>query len=147
MNSMEQDDSYDSNSNRSARCDEGGAAGQFEPSVKLAEKMQKLAKWRIDPSLITFFKHPAELHGGHAMLWSPFNKSGELSEKIRIETLGRREAGFLVELSHANIIKLEGFVEDASKGIVWLVFPWEVNGNLRDFVATQDWEIPERISL
>ncbi|KIO18584.1 hypothetical protein M407DRAFT_83778, partial [Tulasnella calospora MUT 4182] len=58
-----------------------------------------------------------------------------------------REARFLVELSHPNIVKLEGFVEDLSDGVIWLVFPWEANGNLRDFVASQDWEIPEQISL
>ncbi|KAG8911189.1 hypothetical protein FRC01_005865 [Tulasnella sp. 417] len=57
------------------------------------------------------------------------------------------EAGFLVELSHENVVALQGFVEDVSEGIVWLVFPWESNGNLRDFVASRDWEIPERIWL
>ncbi|KIO33114.1 hypothetical protein M407DRAFT_43621, partial [Tulasnella calospora MUT 4182] len=58
-----------------------------------------------------------------------------------------REAGFLVKLSHLNIVGLEGFVEDVSEGIIWLVFSWEANGNLRDFIASQDWEIPERIRL
>ncbi|KIO17636.1 hypothetical protein M407DRAFT_58798, partial [Tulasnella calospora MUT 4182] len=58
-----------------------------------------------------------------------------------------REAEFLVKLSHENIIKLEGFVEDVSKQMIWLVFPWEDNGTLKDFVTATDWEIPERISL
>ncbi|KIO21758.1 hypothetical protein M407DRAFT_80000, partial [Tulasnella calospora MUT 4182] len=58
-----------------------------------------------------------------------------------------REAGFLVKLSHPNIIKLDGFVEDISKDMIWLVFPWEEHGSLRDFVASADWEIPERIWL
>ncbi|KIO31387.1 hypothetical protein M407DRAFT_219739, partial [Tulasnella calospora MUT 4182] len=31
--------------------------------------------------------------------------------------------------------------------MIWLVFPWEDNGTLKDFVAAADWEIPERISL
>ena len=53
----------------------------------------------------------------------------------------------MVELSHPNIVELEGFVEDASKHMIWLVFPWEENGNLRDFLASGEWEIPERISL
>ncbi|KIO24151.1 hypothetical protein M407DRAFT_26426 [Tulasnella calospora MUT 4182] len=30
---------------------------------------------------------------------------------------------------------------------MWLIFPWEEHGNLKDFVALRDWEIPERISL
>ncbi|KAG9020083.1 hypothetical protein FS837_008605, partial [Tulasnella sp. UAMH 9824] len=156
MSSMQKDDSYDANSNRSSGCDKGGAPGQFQPSVKLAEKMQKLAKWRIDPSLIDFPKGAPELHGGHAtvsraMLRSSSSNSGDFGKADNHSDAGSkltlREAGFLVELSHANIIKLEGLVEDVSKGIVWLVFPWEGNGNLRDFIASQDWEIPERIWL
>ncbi|KIO19749.1 hypothetical protein M407DRAFT_48863, partial [Tulasnella calospora MUT 4182] len=58
-----------------------------------------------------------------------------------------REAEILVRLSHSNVIRLEGFVEDVSKDVIWLVFPWESKGNLRDFLASQEWEIPERISL
>ncbi|KIO26920.1 hypothetical protein M407DRAFT_23857, partial [Tulasnella calospora MUT 4182] len=29
----------------------------------------------------------------------------------------------------------------------WLIFPWEANGTLKDFVALRNWEIPERIWL
>ncbi|KAG9038128.1 hypothetical protein FS837_001297, partial [Tulasnella sp. UAMH 9824] len=85
MSSTQQDDIYDGNYSRSSGCDEGGASGQFQPSAKLAEKMQKLAKWRIDPSLIDFPKDTPELHGGHATvsratLRSSFSKSGDSSE-------------------------------------------------------------------
>ncbi|KIO16363.1 hypothetical protein M407DRAFT_86092, partial [Tulasnella calospora MUT 4182] len=58
-----------------------------------------------------------------------------------------RESKVVLELSHPNIVKLEGFVADLSKNVVWLVFPWEENGNLKDFLAAGDWEVPERISL
>ncbi|KAG8930458.1 hypothetical protein FRC01_002740 [Tulasnella sp. 417] len=51
------------------------------------------------------------------------------------------------KLSHPNILKLEGFVEDLSSHKVWLLFPWEEHGNLRDFLASGEWEIPERLSL
>ncbi|KAG8971533.1 Leucine-rich repeat serine/threonine-protein kinase 2 [Tulasnella sp. 425] len=61
--------------------------------------------------------------------------------------LALRETEFLVELSHPNVVELKGFVEDLSKNIIWLVFSWADNGNLKDFVASRDWEIPERISL
>ncbi|KAG8918534.1 hypothetical protein FRC01_001807 [Tulasnella sp. 417] len=73
---------------------------------------------------------------------SPRRSSG-----LSLPQLMLREAGFLAELSHPNVIKFEGFVEDISKNRIWLIFPWEVNGNLRDFVASADWKIPERISL
>ncbi|KAG9022575.1 hypothetical protein FS837_006285 [Tulasnella sp. UAMH 9824] len=75
-------------------------------------------------------------------------KKMKLSNDIaQILKLTLREAEFLVELSHPNIITLDGFVEDIPNNKIWLVFPWEDNGSLRQFVASADWEIPERISL
>ncbi|KAG8915243.1 Receptor-interacting serine/threonine-protein kinase 2 [Tulasnella sp. 408] len=71
--------------------------------------------------------------------------SGDTIERILGLTL--READFLAELANENVISFEGFVEDLSNNIIWLVFPWEDNGNLRDFVASADWAIPERIWL
>lgn len=73
--------------------------------------------------------------------------SAMLCKGLKSVQLTIREAEFLAEMSHANIIYLEGFVEDASNEIIWLVFPWADNGNLKDFIALQYWEIPERISL
>ncbi|KAG8963183.1 hypothetical protein FRC00_007467 [Tulasnella sp. 408] len=75
-------------------------------------------------------------------------KKIKMSEDIaRMLRLTLREAEFLVELSHPNIVRLSGFVEDISNNILWLVFPWEDNGNLSDFVASGNWEVPERVSL
>ncbi|KAG9033334.1 hypothetical protein FS837_002493, partial [Tulasnella sp. UAMH 9824] len=65
----------------------------------------------------------------------------------RVLGLTIREAEFLAELNHGNIVELEGFVEDVSKGIIWLLFPWAKYGNLKDFIAREKWDIPERISL
>lgn len=64
-----------------------------------------------------------------------------------IPQLALREAEFLADLSHPNIIKLEGFVEDLSNEMIWLVLPWEEYGTLRDFIASADWDVPERIAL
>ncbi|KIO21789.1 hypothetical protein M407DRAFT_28663 [Tulasnella calospora MUT 4182] len=50
-------------------------------------------------------------------------------------------------LSHGNIIRLIGFVEDLGKETAWIVLPWEPNGNVGEFLATGHWEIPERIAL
>ncbi|KIO20739.1 hypothetical protein M407DRAFT_50882, partial [Tulasnella calospora MUT 4182] len=50
-------------------------------------------------------------------------------------------------LSHKNVVKILGFVEDVDSGVVWMVFRWENNGNLREFVRSESWELPERISL
>ncbi|KIO19028.1 hypothetical protein M407DRAFT_83309, partial [Tulasnella calospora MUT 4182] len=57
------------------------------------------------------------------------------------------ELRLLDKLSHPNIAKIIGFVEDVEKSIAWLVFPWEDNGNLREFLRSATWEIPERVSL
>ncbi|KAG8994863.1 hypothetical protein FRB90_000332 [Tulasnella sp. 427] len=65
----------------------------------------------------------------------------------RVLELAVREAKFLVDLSHENVIQMEGIVEDTSEKIIWLVFPWAGHGNLFTFVNSRDWEIPERISL
>lgn len=66
---------------------------------------------------------------------------------LSLRKLSLREAELLVELEHRNIIALEGFVEDVSKDIIWLVFPWEDNGTLKTFIASREWAIPERVSL
>ncbi|KAG9050004.1 hypothetical protein FS837_008184 [Tulasnella sp. UAMH 9824] len=74
-------------------------------------------------------------------------KIEEDTDLDRVLGLALRESEFLVALSHPNIVKLEGFVEDVTERKVWLIFSWEEHGNLRDFLASGDWEIPERISL
>ncbi|KAG8931060.1 Tyrosine-protein kinase abl1, partial [Tulasnella sp. 408] len=57
------------------------------------------------------------------------------------------ELYLLQSLSHENIVKPIGFVEDAKDGIAWIILPWENNGNLREFIQSADWEFQERVSL
>ncbi|KIO19416.1 hypothetical protein M407DRAFT_30955 [Tulasnella calospora MUT 4182] len=57
------------------------------------------------------------------------------------------ELRLLEQLSHPNIVEIIGFVEDMDNHIAWLVFPWEDNGNLRQFLRSGTWELPERVSL
>ncbi|KIO20873.1 hypothetical protein M407DRAFT_29532 [Tulasnella calospora MUT 4182] len=45
------------------------------------------------------------------------------------------ELGLLNNLSHDNVVKIVGFVEDAENGVAWMVFLWEKNGNLREFAT------------
>ncbi|KAG9012695.1 hypothetical protein FRB90_006533 [Tulasnella sp. 427] len=133
---------------------------KFQPSPKLKDKIEKLAKWRIDRARIDIPHDVQEIRGGHATVARCFlaplpSGSGEskgeeehkFGSNLSRKKLAVREAGLLSDLSHTNVVKLEGFVEDLSDDVIWLVFPWEENGNLRDFIASQDWEIPERISL
>ncbi|KIO25124.1 hypothetical protein M407DRAFT_76107, partial [Tulasnella calospora MUT 4182] len=50
-------------------------------------------------------------------------------------------------LSHPNIVRIVGFTEDIENRTAWLFFPWEANGNVREFLRSEEWEIPERVSL
>lgn len=49
--------------------------------------------------------------------------------------------------AHPNIVQLFGFVEDMKTGVAWIAIPWEANGNVREFLQSGEWDIPERISL
>lgn len=53
----------------------------------------------------------------------------------------------LAALSHENIVQLIGFIEDFKHDKAWIVLSWESNGNVREFLASGEWEIPERLSL
>lgn len=57
------------------------------------------------------------------------------------------EVSLLNDLSHNNVVKIIGFVEVVDNGVAWMVFDWEKNGNLREFVRSKKWEVPERVSL
>ncbi|KIO19343.1 hypothetical protein M407DRAFT_37718, partial [Tulasnella calospora MUT 4182] len=57
------------------------------------------------------------------------------------------EVSLMAELSHPNIIEFVGFVEDIQKGDAWIILPWAANGNVREFLQSGEWDIPERISL
>lgn len=50
-------------------------------------------------------------------------------------------------LSHPNVIKLIGFVEDITAGDARMILPLEPNGNVREFLQSGEWDIPERVSL
>ncbi|KAG8924536.1 hypothetical protein FRC01_011370 [Tulasnella sp. 417] len=69
------------------------------------------------------------------------------TDDARVLALLAHEMNLLNNLSHSNIVKVIGFVEDAKDGTAWIVLPWEKNGNLREFIAAAEWEFPERIAL
>lgn len=57
------------------------------------------------------------------------------------------EVDLLSKLSYDSVVKIIGFVEDIGQGVAWMIFSWEKNGNLREFVSSAKWELPERVSL
>ncbi|KIO29911.1 hypothetical protein M407DRAFT_20974 [Tulasnella calospora MUT 4182] len=73
-----------------------------------------------------------------------------LNENIDEEKLLRTFANELCivdGLDHSHIVRIFGFVEDTNSRIAWLVFPWEANDNIREFLLSGKWELPERVSL
>lgn len=48
---------------------------------------------------------------------------------------------------HENVVHMIGYVEELKQGKAWIVLSWQPNGNVSEFLATGEWEIPERISL
>ncbi|KAG8945711.1 hypothetical protein FRC04_000570 [Tulasnella sp. 424] len=48
------------------------SSGRFRLNNKLKEKLDKLAPWRIDPSLIAFPEDSCEFHGGNAAVAQAF---------------------------------------------------------------------------
>lgn len=57
------------------------------------------------------------------------------------------EVELLAGLSHSHVVRLIGFVEELELGEAWIVLSWQPNGNVSEFLATGEWEIPERVSL
>ncbi|KAG8978403.1 hypothetical protein FRC05_010648 [Tulasnella sp. 425] len=58
-----------------------------------------------------------------------------------------REIGIVASIHHPNVVRLIGFVENIQNGIAWMIFPWEANGNIREFLNSRRLRAPERISL
>ncbi|KAG8915563.1 hypothetical protein FRC00_002811 [Tulasnella sp. 408] len=77
------------------------------------------------------------------LYWSP--DDAEKSTKV-LKSLAN-ELSILATLSHPNIIHLIGFMEDMEKGDAWIVVPWAANGNIREFLRSGEYDIPERVSL
>lgn len=59
------------------------------------------------------------------------------------------EVNLLNDLSHSNVVKIVGLVEDVEQGIAWMVFSWENNGNLRSVAAgsVRFGSVPELVLL
>ncbi|KIO33759.1 hypothetical protein M407DRAFT_17370 [Tulasnella calospora MUT 4182] len=128
-----------------------------------------LSHLRIDKARIKLIGGQAPKVGGQgaveaAILASPPSSSPPESDdaefvavkKLHVdeETDGDRvlaplahEVNLLNDLSHENVVKIVGFVEEVEKGVAWMIFAWEKNGNLREFVRSAKWELPERVSL
>ncbi|KAG8907279.1 hypothetical protein FRC01_007742, partial [Tulasnella sp. 417] len=75
-----------------------------------------------------------------------FRFGGDVDKRAQVASFAN-ELCLLSELKHNNVVQLIGFVENVEEGVAWILLGWEDNGNLREFIHSQDWVIPERVSL
>ncbi|KAG8926537.1 hypothetical protein FRC01_008718 [Tulasnella sp. 417] len=154
-----------------------GPADRPDPYTKAREILNGLPTNRIDSRRIKTTDNRSGVTGGHATVvvgtlippeevrtWMPAQflkylfKAKYAVKKLRWDRedadesekffkLFVNELSIMAQLSHDNIVQLAGFVEDMKKGDAWIVLPWEANGNVREFLQSGEWDIPERISL
>ncbi|KAG9006823.1 hypothetical protein FRB90_009726 [Tulasnella sp. 427] len=126
-------------------------------------RLDQLSSFRRDPATFRFVGKTHDRAGGKATVRKAVIKNEDKAEDVSVAVkrleyhMGIdkkkfakefvREVDIMTGLDHKRIVKLIGFVEDIRDGEAWIILPWEPNGNLADFLATGDWEIPERISL
>ncbi|KIO18718.1 hypothetical protein M407DRAFT_31626 [Tulasnella calospora MUT 4182] len=148
-----------------------------DPFHKAREILDGLAERRIDRSRVKMIEPEHRAKGGQATIsvgtiilpeeaatWIPeqlLTKLLGLQVAIKkfewdcadAEQSGRffksfvNELSVMASISHPNVVKIFGFVEDMDKGVAWILSPWQPNGNVREFLQSGEWDIPERISL
>lgn len=131
-------------------------------SYRMGQVLRSLGNLRIEKSWIEPLLHGKTKEGGNATVQQARLRQGwaqakdvavkqlRLDESIdddRAVALIVHEVGLVKKLDHENIVKVIGFVENLEEGTLWIIFPWQVNGNLREFVRSENWEFPERSSL
>ncbi|KAG8915942.1 hypothetical protein FRC00_004952 [Tulasnella sp. 408] len=106
---------------------------QSKNSAKLFERMDGGSK-----------EQPSELKVAVKVLaW----RQDDVMESAKFFNSFVHEVSLMTKLSHPNIVDLVGFVENLDKGDAWIILQWEENGNVREFLQSGQWDIPERISL
>ncbi|KIO26846.1 hypothetical protein M407DRAFT_23906 [Tulasnella calospora MUT 4182] len=133
------------------------------PSVR--ERLDGLSSFRIDSNSINFASSDSRGSGGKGDVFRATYQRGDGSDdvvvavkKVRIrydqgvernkfDNEFAHEVEVMAGLSHENIVRLIGFVEDIKNGTAWIVLSWEPNGNVSEFLQGGYWEIPERVSL
>ncbi|KAG9042814.1 hypothetical protein FS837_010363 [Tulasnella sp. UAMH 9824] len=127
---------------------------------RISNQLAKYAALGIPPELIN--KGFQEVRMGTRMLerWKKESSEPPSELKVAVKVLAWKrddptkffksfahEVSLMAKLSHPNIVDLLGFVEDMKKGDARIILAWEENGNVREFLLSGQWDIPERISL
>ncbi|KIO21328.1 hypothetical protein M407DRAFT_29046 [Tulasnella calospora MUT 4182] len=145
------------------------AVGPPSPSCVLTindipqrERLDYLASFRTSLEAISFNSSKSHRGGGKAKVMPATVRGAAGNEEtVAVKKLNYHEGmeihkfsnefvnevEILAGLSHDNVVRLIGFVEQLEQGEAWLILCWHPNGNVGEFLAKGEWEIPERISL
>ncbi|KIO18746.1 hypothetical protein M407DRAFT_31580, partial [Tulasnella calospora MUT 4182] len=147
---------------------QAGAITQFskqktpiKPSAR--QRLAGVSSFRIEATAILFTSTDSHKSGGKADVAQATYRRGNGGDdqvvavkkvryhrdmkKKKFENEFVHEVEVMAGLSHENIVRLVGFVEDFENGTAWIVLSWEPNGNVSEFLANGNCEIPERVSL
>ncbi|KIO23961.1 hypothetical protein M407DRAFT_26578 [Tulasnella calospora MUT 4182] len=133
----------------------------IKPSAR--QRLAGFSSFRIDPTAIEFTSADSYKSGGKTDVAQATYRPGNGDDKQvvavkkvryhrdmkkkKFENEFVHEVEVTAGLSHKNIVRLIGFVEDFENRTAWIVLSWEPNGNVSEFLAKGDCEIPERVSL
>ncbi|KIO33660.1 hypothetical protein M407DRAFT_17619 [Tulasnella calospora MUT 4182] len=144
-----------------------GTEEQNTGKLSMRERLNRLPEYRIYPGMLVGTSEPLG-RGGKAEVVRArceLNRGGvksvedvavkkvqcgsdvDATDKEKLSKEFVHEVEILAGLSHENIIRLVGFVEDLDHETAWMVLSLEPNGNVREFLASGEWELPERLSL
>ncbi|KIO24828.1 hypothetical protein M407DRAFT_25789 [Tulasnella calospora MUT 4182] len=155
------DDNADKEITLKAVQDTQNGAGE-ETQLKnssMKTRLGRLSYLRLRTDDIEFTSSQPHSHGGKAeVVKATLKRAGSTELQVAVKKLRYdderkfcnefvHEVDMMAQLLHRNIARLIGFVEDLEEGKAWIVMCWEPNGNVSEFLATGEWEIPERISL
>ncbi|KIO21118.1 hypothetical protein M407DRAFT_29228 [Tulasnella calospora MUT 4182] len=143
--------------------EDGGIDETNSKKLSARERLDRLPTFRINPNTLTFVPSGASKGGGKAAvvqatfyprIWS--FKTQVAVKKLRghggmdshmFENAFVHEVEMMAGLSHKNIARFVGFIEDLANGKAWIIMSWESNGNVSEFLEARNCEIPERMSL
>lgn len=163
-------DSYEAGAFSHAQSDEptsgqiviDGASPVAKTKLSVEERLDRLSKYRIRPVSIRSTAKPIGCGGKAEVVRAHFKRNKKArgkrvavkkvrcshdADKGKFAKEFLNEVEMLAALSHENIVQLIGFVENLKHDKAWIVLSWEPNGNVREFLASGEWEIPERLSL
>ncbi|KAG9041599.1 hypothetical protein FS837_012038 [Tulasnella sp. UAMH 9824] len=112
--------------------------------------LESLSHLRVDRDRIKPIEGQTPKAGGNADVEAAILASAQSSSSPkpdREEYVAVKKLRFDKDTEGDRALAVIGFVEDVEKGVAWMVFAWQKNGNLREFIRSAKWDLPERLSL